>query len=109
MLEDGEFMGSLFLGGLLLHQEMLGSVHLGHPDQWRYVPISTLTILYILEVLTLISLTYKLIQTQIISDQTWKLIDGIWDKRIQEIKNEVSMQIEEDTEKPQLLMADHFF
>ncbi|KAG1331210.1 ATP-dependent zinc metalloprotease FtsH [Cocos nucifera] len=47
------------------------------------------------------------LETQIISDQTWKLIDGIWDKRIQEIKDEVSMQIEEDTAKPQLLMADH--
>lgn len=48
------------------------------------------------------------LETQIISDQTWKLIDDIWAKRIQEIKDEVSMQIEEDTEKPQLLMADHF-
>ncbi|XP_010912626.1 probable inactive ATP-dependent zinc metalloprotease FTSHI 4, chloroplastic [Elaeis guineensis] len=48
------------------------------------------------------------LETQIISDQTWKLIDGIWDKRIEEIKDEVSMQIEEDTAKPQLLMADHF-
>ncbi|XP_020246313.1 probable inactive ATP-dependent zinc metalloprotease FTSHI 4, chloroplastic [Asparagus officinalis] len=47
-------------------------------------------------------------ETQIISDQTWKLIDGIWDKRIQEIREEVSMEVEEDTEKPQLLMADHF-
>ncbi|KAJ4953317.1 hypothetical protein NE237_030149 [Protea cynaroides] len=28
------------------------------------------------------------LETQIISDETWKLIDGIWDKRIQEIKNE---------------------
>lgn len=48
------------------------------------------------------------LETQIVSDETWKLIDGIWDKRIQEIKDEVSMQIEEDTEEPQLLMADHF-
>ncbi|XP_043718720.1 probable inactive ATP-dependent zinc metalloprotease FTSHI 4, chloroplastic [Telopea speciosissima] len=48
------------------------------------------------------------LETQIISDETWKLIDGIWDKRIQEIKNEVSIEIEEDMEKPQLLMADHF-
>lgn len=47
-------------------------------------------------------------QTQIISDETWKLIDGIWDKKIQEIKAEVTMEIEEDTNKPQLLMADHF-
>ncbi|XP_042481047.1 probable inactive ATP-dependent zinc metalloprotease FTSHI 4, chloroplastic [Macadamia integrifolia] len=48
------------------------------------------------------------LETQIISDETWKLIDDIWDKRIQEIKNEVSIEIEEDKEKPQLLMADHF-
>ncbi|KAF6167180.1 hypothetical protein GIB67_029818 [Kingdonia uniflora] len=48
------------------------------------------------------------LETQIISDETWKLIDGIWDKRIQEIKEEVSIEIEEDTKKPQLLMADHF-
>uniref|UniRef100_A0A1D1ZKD4 ATP-dependent zinc metalloprotease FtsH n=2 Tax=Anthurium amnicola TaxID=1678845 RepID=A0A1D1ZKD4_9ARAE len=48
------------------------------------------------------------LETQIISDETWKLVDEIWDKRVQDIKDEVSMQIEEDTEKPQLLMADHF-
>ncbi|XP_077239186.1 AAA-type ATPase family protein [Tasmannia lanceolata] len=48
------------------------------------------------------------LETQIISDQTWKLIDGIWEKRVQEIKDEVSIEIEEDTEKPQLLMAGHF-
>ncbi|XP_058089746.1 probable inactive ATP-dependent zinc metalloprotease FTSHI 4, chloroplastic [Magnolia sinica] len=48
------------------------------------------------------------LETQIISDQTWKLIDGIWEKRMQEIKEEVSMEIKEDTEKPQLLMVDHF-
>ncbi|KAM0939954.1 putative AAA+ ATPase domain, ATPase, AAA-type, core, peptidase M41, AAA ATPase, AAA+ lid [Dioscorea sansibarensis] len=47
------------------------------------------------------------LQTQIINDKTWKLIDGMWDKRIQEIKDEVSVQIEEDEGKPQLLMADH--
>ncbi|XP_021682059.2 probable inactive ATP-dependent zinc metalloprotease FTSHI 4, chloroplastic isoform X2 [Hevea brasiliensis] len=47
-------------------------------------------------------------ETQIISDETWKLIDGIWDKRIEEIKAEASMEIEEDNEKPQLLMASHF-
>lgn len=48
-------------------------------------------------------------QTQIISDQTWKLVDGIWDKRMQEIKEDVTAQIEEDAEEPQLLMAAHFF
>ncbi|KAI3990961.1 hypothetical protein MKX01_026145 [Papaver californicum] len=48
------------------------------------------------------------LETQIISDDTWKLVDGIWDKRIEEIKNEVSMEIKEDTKRPQLLMAGHF-
>ncbi|KAJ8765405.1 hypothetical protein K2173_012102 [Erythroxylum novogranatense] len=47
-------------------------------------------------------------ETQIISDETWKLIDGIWDKRVEEIKAEASREIEEDKEKPQLLMASHF-
>ncbi|KAF8018953.1 hypothetical protein BT93_H3750 [Corymbia citriodora subsp. variegata] len=37
------------------------------------------------------------------------LIDGIWDKRVEEIKAEATMEIEEDKEKPQLLMASHFF
>ncbi|KAK1275481.1 ATP-dependent zinc metalloprotease FtsH [Acorus gramineus] len=49
------------------------------------------------------------LETQIFSDQTWKLVDAIWDKRIEEIKEEVTAEIEENTEKPQLLMADHFF
>uniref|UniRef100_A0A2P2K7C4 ATP-dependent zinc metalloprotease FtsH n=1 Tax=Rhizophora mucronata TaxID=61149 RepID=A0A2P2K7C4_RHIMU len=47
-------------------------------------------------------------ETQIVSDETWKLIDGIWDKRVQEIKTEASMEVEEDKEKPQLLIASHF-
>lgn len=105
-------MGYLFLGELLLHQAMLGFAHLVHQDQWRYKSYikihNTLRTWQCLPLLPLTSLIIKLIQTQIISDQTWKLIDGIWDKRIQEIGDEVSMQIEEDTEKPQLLMADHF-
>ncbi|PKA54544.1 ATP-dependent zinc metalloprotease FtsH [Apostasia shenzhenica] len=46
-------------------------------------------------------------ETQIISDQTWKLIDGIWDKRMEEIKKEVSIEIDEDMEKPLLLLADY--
>ncbi|KAL6582635.1 putative inactive ATP-dependent zinc metalloprotease FTSHI 4, chloroplastic [Orobanche minor] len=45
-------------------------------------------------------------ETQIISDDTWKLVDGIWDKKVQKIRAEVSMEIEE--ENPQLLMASHF-
>lgn len=48
------------------------------------------------------------LETQIISDEAWKLIDGIWDSKIKEIKDEVSRQIEEDTGRPQLLVADHF-
>lgn len=47
-------------------------------------------------------------ETQIISDETWKLIDGIWDKKVQEIKAEASMEVEEEKETPQLLMASHF-
>ncbi|KAH6762915.1 AAA-type ATPase family protein [Perilla frutescens var. hirtella] len=47
-------------------------------------------------------------ETQIISDDTWKLIDGIWDKRVEEIRNEASIEIEEDKEKPELLLASHF-
>ncbi|KAL5555535.1 hypothetical protein UlMin_037771 [Ulmus minor] len=47
-------------------------------------------------------------ETQTVNDETWKLIDGIWDKRIEEIKAEASAEVEEDIEKPQLLMASHF-
>ncbi|KAK6922820.1 AAA ATPase, AAA+ lid domain [Dillenia turbinata] len=47
-------------------------------------------------------------ETQIISDETWKLIDGIWDKRVEEIKNDAFEETEEDNEKPLLLMASHF-
>ncbi|XP_048335248.2 probable inactive ATP-dependent zinc metalloprotease FTSHI 4, chloroplastic [Ziziphus jujuba] len=47
-------------------------------------------------------------ETQIVNDETWKLIDNIWDKRVQEIRAEASAEVEEDKEKPQLLMASHF-
>ncbi|MBA0638083.1 hypothetical protein Godav_029357 [Gossypium davidsonii] len=47
-------------------------------------------------------------RTQTVSDETWKLIDNIWDKRVEEIKAEASMEVEEEKEKPQLLMASHF-
>lgn len=46
--------------------------------------------------------------TQIINDETWKLVDGIWDKGVEEIRADASMEIEEEKEKPQLLMASHF-
>ncbi|XP_044511007.1 probable inactive ATP-dependent zinc metalloprotease FTSHI 4, chloroplastic [Mangifera indica] len=47
-------------------------------------------------------------ETQVVSDETWKLIDSIWEKRVQEIRSEASMEIEEDKSKPELLMASHF-
>ncbi|XP_055833116.1 probable inactive ATP-dependent zinc metalloprotease FTSHI 4, chloroplastic [Solanum dulcamara] len=47
-------------------------------------------------------------ETQIISDETWKLIDGIWYKRVEEMKAAVSLETDEDEEKPKLLMASHF-
>lgn len=47
-------------------------------------------------------------ETQIVSDETWKLVDDIWDKKIENIKEETSRVIEEEKEKPQLLMASHF-
>ncbi|KAE8647463.1 probable inactive ATP-dependent zinc metalloprotease FTSHI 4, chloroplastic [Cucumis sativus] len=47
-------------------------------------------------------------ETQVVNDETWKLIDDIWDKRVQEMRTEVSEEVEEDKEKPQLLMASHF-
>ncbi|KAL3528052.1 hypothetical protein ACH5RR_012708 [Cinchona calisaya] len=47
-------------------------------------------------------------ETQIITHETWKLIDGIWDRRVNEISTEASIEIEEDEEEPQLLMASHF-
>ncbi|XP_071722188.1 probable inactive ATP-dependent zinc metalloprotease FTSHI 4, chloroplastic [Rutidosis leptorrhynchoides] len=47
-------------------------------------------------------------ETQVISDETWKLIDGIWDKNVEEIRAEPAKEIEEEKEKPQLLLASHF-
>ncbi|KAM7257722.1 hypothetical protein ACFE04_013463 [Oxalis oulophora] len=47
-------------------------------------------------------------ETQVISDETWKLIDGIWDKKVEEIRAEPAKEIEEEKEKPQLLLASHF-
>ncbi|XP_022740654.1 probable inactive ATP-dependent zinc metalloprotease FTSHI 4, chloroplastic isoform X2 [Durio zibethinus] len=47
-------------------------------------------------------------ESQTVNDETWKVIDNIWDKRVEEIKAEASMEVE-DKEMPQLLMASHFF
>ncbi|KAF2577309.1 hypothetical protein F2Q70_00010860 [Brassica cretica] len=49
------------------------------------------------------------LETQIISDDTWKLVDDIWDKKVKEIKTEAVIQVEEEKKKPQILMATHFF
>ncbi|CAN6821641.1 unnamed protein product [Brassica oleracea] len=48
-------------------------------------------------------------ETQIISDDTWKLVDDIWDKKVREVKTEAVIQVEEEKKKPQILMATHFF
>ncbi|GFY87525.1 AAA-type ATPase family protein [Actinidia rufa] len=45
-------------------------------------------------------------EPQIISDETWKLVDGIWDKRVEE--EVLAMQKAEFNEKQQLLLASHF-
>lgn len=47
-------------------------------------------------------------ETQIISDQTWMLVDGIWNRRMDEVKKEVMAEIKEDSENPQLLLAGYF-
>lgn len=48
------------------------------------------------------------VQTQVVSDETWKLVDDLWDKRVEEIRAEAETEAKEDKEKPQLLMANHF-
>lgn len=55
-----------------------------------------------------LDLSSVIVQTQVVNDETWKLIDDIWEKRVQEIRAEASAEVEEDKEKPQLLMASHF-
>ncbi|KAI4317114.1 hypothetical protein L6164_025017 [Bauhinia variegata] len=47
-------------------------------------------------------------ETQIVSDETWKLVDDIWEKKVQEIRDEASKEIEEEKKKPQVLMASQF-
>ncbi|CAL0319697.1 unnamed protein product [Lupinus luteus] len=47
-------------------------------------------------------------ETQIVSDETWKLVDHIWDKKLEDIREDASRVIEEEKQKPQLLMASHF-
>ncbi|KAM6563504.1 hypothetical protein CsatB_023502 [Cannabis sativa] len=47
-------------------------------------------------------------ETQKVNDETWKLIDDIWEKKIEDMKAEASAVVEEEKQKPQLLMASHF-
>ncbi|KAJ9543825.1 hypothetical protein OSB04_023532 [Centaurea solstitialis] len=47
-------------------------------------------------------------ETQIVSDDTWKLVDKIWDTRVQEIRDGVSKEIKAEKEKPHVLVASHF-
>ncbi|CAI8598847.1 unnamed protein product [Vicia faba] len=47
-------------------------------------------------------------ETQIVNDETWKLVDDVWDKKVQDIRDDTLREIEEEKEKPQLLMASHF-
>ncbi|CAN0877427.1 hypothetical protein LINGRAHAP2_LOCUS11879 [Linum grandiflorum] len=47
-------------------------------------------------------------ETQIISDDTWKLIDKIREERVEEINSQDVVEVEEENRTPQLLMASHF-
>lgn len=74
-----------------------------------FAPVSPLPMCVFLQsILSLFLNIFSFLQTQVVSDETWKLIDSIWEKRVQEIRSEASMEIEEDKSKPELLMASHF-
>ncbi|KAK9070204.1 hypothetical protein SSX86_010604 [Deinandra increscens subsp. villosa] len=47
-------------------------------------------------------------ETQVVSDETWKLVDKIWDTRVQEIREGAKKEIEAEKEKPRVLIASHF-
>ncbi|KAJ0458210.1 putative AAA+ ATPase domain, ATPase, AAA-type, core, peptidase M41, AAA ATPase, AAA+ lid [Helianthus annuus] len=47
-------------------------------------------------------------ETQVVSDDTWKLVDKIWDMRVQEIRDGAKREIEAEKEKPRVLIASHF-
>ncbi|XP_071710338.1 probable inactive ATP-dependent zinc metalloprotease FTSHI 4, chloroplastic [Rutidosis leptorrhynchoides] len=47
-------------------------------------------------------------ETQVVSDDTWKLVDKIWERRVQEIRDGAKKEIEADKEKPHVLIASHF-
>lgn len=47
-------------------------------------------------------------ETQVVSDDTWKLVDKIWDTRVQEIRDGARKEIQAEKEKPRVLIASHF-
>ncbi|KAK1441380.1 hypothetical protein QVD17_07230 [Tagetes erecta] len=47
-------------------------------------------------------------ETQVISDDTWKLVDNIWETRVQEIRDGAKREIEAENEKPRVLIGSHF-
>ncbi|KAM0039461.1 putative AAA+ ATPase domain, ATPase, AAA-type, core, peptidase M41, AAA ATPase, AAA+ lid [Helianthus debilis subsp. tardiflorus] len=47
-------------------------------------------------------------ETQVVSDDTWKLVDKIWETRVQEIRDGAKREIEAEKEKPRVLIANHF-
>ncbi|GJV55807.1 probable inactive ATP-dependent zinc metalloprotease FTSHI 4, chloroplastic [Tanacetum coccineum] len=47
-------------------------------------------------------------ETQVVSDDTWKLVDNIWETRVQEIRDGAVKEIEAEKQKPRVLIASHF-
>ncbi|XP_076888306.1 putative inactive ATP-dependent zinc metalloprotease FTSHI 4, chloroplastic [Bidens hawaiensis] len=47
-------------------------------------------------------------ETQVVSDDTWKLVDKIWDTRVEEIRDGARREVDAENEKPRVLIASHF-
>ena len=47
-------------------------------------------------------------QTQVVNDDTWKLVDKIRETRVQEIRDGAIKETEAEKEKPRVLIASHF-
>ncbi|KAL8140951.1 hypothetical protein V2J09_006972 [Rumex salicifolius] len=47
-------------------------------------------------------------ETQVISDETWKLVDDVKDRRMKELRSEALEEVEEEERKPLVLMTSHF-
>ncbi|GKC50605.1 probable inactive ATP-dependent zinc metalloprotease FTSHI 4, chloroplastic, partial [Tanacetum coccineum] len=52
--------------------------------------------------------TPRPMETQVVSDDTWKLVDKIWETRVQEIRDGAVKEIEAEKQKPWVLIASHF-